>query len=172
MVVFPLQSATKIKMIKLSKEEKNAIVSYCEDNNISINAVETLEEVVNNFNALETDKQFLSQDYLYYTVADLRFVAEWFDIELCYNIMSREEVEEITKQQLRESFDKQEELDIYTMKRVLSETALGHSITDNYFIPDPYVPYFKLLTYDYMSALIGELISSIKDKVAEKGIGA
>ena len=159
-------------MLELTNNEKSSIVSYCEDNNISINAVETLEEVVNHFNALETDKQFLSHDYLYCTVEDLRFVAEWFGIELCYNIMSREEVEEITMQQLRESFDKQEELDLYTMRRVLSETALGHSIADNYFIPDPYVPYFKLLTYDYMSVIIGELISSIKDKVAEKGIGA
>ena len=172
MVVFPLKTAAKSKMVKLSKNEKSSIASYCEDNNIIDIAFETLEEVVNDFNSLETDTQFLDKEYLYKTVSSIQFIADWFEIELCYNIMSRGEVEEITMQHLTEYFNKYEELDLCLMKAVLSETALGHSITDNYYITDPYVPYFKLLTYCYMEILIEEVISSIKEKIAEKGIGA
>lgn len=163
---------TEEKMLKLTQNEKSSIVSYCKENNIIDPVFETLEEVVNDFNSLETDTQFLDKEYLFKTVSSIQFVADWFDIELCYNIMSRGDVEEITMQHLIEYFNKYEELDLCLMKTVLSETALGHSIVDNYFIPDPYAPYFKLLTYDYMEILIGEVVSSIKEKVAEKGIGA
>ena len=152
-------------MLELTKKEKNAISSYCVENNIIDTVFEELEELVEDFNSLETDTFFLSAEYLEKTVSGIRFVADWFEIELCYNIMSRGEVEEFTKQQLRERFDQYEELDLYTMKRVLSETALGHSMIDNYFIPDPYVPYFKLLTYDYMRVLIVDMIDKIKEKV-------
>ena len=158
-------------MIKLTNEEKNAIVSYCEDNNIIDTVFETLEEVVEDFNNLETDTFFLSAEYLEKTVSGIQFVADWFEIELCYDIMSRGLVEEFTMQHLTDYFKKYEELDLCFMKAVVSETALGHSMIDNHFIPDPYGSNFKLLTYNYMEILIGEVINSIKEKVAEKGLG-
>ena len=45
-------------MIELTKKEKNAISSYCEENNIIDTVFEELEELVEDFNSLETDTFF------------------------------------------------------------------------------------------------------------------
>ena len=147
---------------KFQQAEENKLRKYCEKNNISLCILESLNEIIEQFLGFDSENKYLRGVDLYSVLNMLDFVADWFGIQLCYNIYTRDIIEEFSKQEILNYFKKYEEFPINTVKCMIDNDALGNTL-NQYFIDCPYGPQYTVITYEYLGVLIESLVDDIKE---------
>lgn len=147
---------------KFQQAEENKLRKYCEKNNISLGVLKSLNEIIEEFLGFDSEDKYVRNIDLGKILNMINNVADWFGVELCYNIYTRDIVEEFSKQEILDYFNNYEDFPINTVKCMIDNDALGN-VLNQHFIECPYGPQYTVITYEYLGILIESLIDDIKE---------
>lgn len=148
----------------LNAEETRRFIEYCQKKLLDYNIIMcSLDTIMKQICDIETIGQSrVNTDYLKNYVALIESVAIDLDIKLCYNIMTRAEVEQKIKQQLKIIAESEEPID--TICFFFIYNGLKYD-SDLYFKETKEEPYFEVLDYGSVIVLCFELIKAIREKI-------